>query len=78
MARVSDMIDNQLRDNKPPETLYTMNRLIALGYDNIESKKLICKCFMIEMIDAMKNNKVLNEERYIKNLLKLPEEPDNK
>ena len=71
------MIDNQLRDNKPPETQYTMNRLIAMGYDNIESKKLICKCLMIEMIDAMKNNKVLNEERYIKNLLKLPEEPDN-
>jgi len=77
MGRVSDMVDNQLRDNNPPETKYTMDRLMAIGYNNVESKKLICKCLMLEMIDAMKNNKVLNEERYIKNLLRLPEEPAN-
>jgi len=75
MGQVSDIIDNQLRDNNPPETKDTMERLNAKGYSHTESKQLIFKCLMIEMIDAIKNNKVLNEERFIKNSLNLPEGP---
>ena len=40
-AVILEVVDNQLRANKPPETRSTLERLIKEGYSKEEAKKLI-------------------------------------
>jgi hypothetical protein len=69
------IIENQLKDNNPPETKETYNRLQKLGYDNVESKKMIGQCVAVEIFQILKDKKPFNEKRFVKNLKALPEEP---
>jgi hypothetical protein len=73
--KVFEVLETQLRENNPAETKTTLDRLIAMGYEDHEAKNLIVKCLMIEISDALNNNKLFNELRYIKNLLRLPNIP---
>ena len=73
--QILSIIENQIRDNDPPETNISFNRLTKSGYSEIESKQLIGQCLSIELFDVIKNNKSFNEKRYIKNLKNLPKEP---
>ncbi|MHB1277674.1 MAG: hypothetical protein ACYC1Q_04685 [Bacteroidia bacterium] len=72
---IFEIIANQLRANDPPETKKALKRLKEMGYDNLEAKKAIGRCLSFEIFDGLKNNKLFNLERYVKNLNKLPEEP---
>jgi hypothetical protein len=49
--------------------------MIAMGFADHEAKALMVKCLIIELLDAMNNNKFFNEKRYIENLKKLPSIP---
>jgi len=73
--QIFEIIKNQLKANNPPETKKTLNRLIKLGYSEMESKQLIGQCVVVELFDVMKNEKTFDEKRYINNLKKLPDEP---
>lgn len=72
------IVNNQLKLNDPPETSQAFKRLKELGYNEIDAKKLIGQCVVVEVFDAMKNGKPFNEKRYIRNLNNLPKEPSDK
>lgn len=73
--QIFEIIKNQLRDNDPPETNTTYNRLIKKGFDDFQTKQMIGQCLVVELFDVMKFGKPYNNERYIKNLKTLPKEP---
>ena len=73
--QIFEIIKNQLRDNDPPETKNTYDRLMKSGFDDFETRQMIGQCLAGELFDVMKFGKPYNNERYIKNLIALPKEP---
>lgn len=73
--QIFEIIKNQIRDNDPPETKITYNRLIKNGFDDFQARQLTGQCLAVELFDVMKFGKPYNNERYIQNLLALPKEP---
>ncbi|WP_194767644.1 hypothetical protein [Tamlana sp. I1] len=73
--QIFDIIKNQLKDNTPPETKETFDRLKKEGFDDFQSRQLIGQCLAVELFEVMKNGKPYNNKRYVKNLLALPKEP---
>ena len=74
-AQIFEIIDNQIKANDPPETGEAMERLLALGWDQLDAKKMVGQCIAIEIFNVMKHQEPFNKERYVRNLNKLPEEP---
>jgi hypothetical protein len=72
---IFEVIDNQINANDPPETALTLERLMNEGYSDSEAKQLMGQAVVIEVIDVLKNKKPYSEQRYIKNLRNLPNEP---
>ena len=72
---IFEIINNQLRNNTPPETKITYDRLVKDGYDKFEVQQMIGQCLAFEIYDILDQSKPFNNKRYIKNLLALPEEP---
>ena len=72
--QIFEIIKNQLRDNDPPETKATYDRLRKQGYDDFKTRQLIGQCLSIELFDVMKFGKPYNNDRYVNNLKALPEE----
>ena len=75
-AAYMEVIDNQLRDNDPPETRTTFKRLKDEGFSELDSKKLIAQAIAAETFWIMKKNETFNLKRFIKNLNRLPAEPE--
>lgn len=73
--QIFEIIKNQIKDNNPPETKITYDRLINKGFDDFQIKQMIGQCLAVELFDVMKFRKPYNNERYIKNLKALPKEP---
>ena len=73
--QIFEIIKNQLRDNDPPETKETFDRLRKQGFDDFQTRQMIGQCLAVELFDVMKNRKPYNNQRYTKNLLALPKEP---
>ena len=69
------IIDNQIKNNDPPDTLKVFNKLKSQGYSEFEAKQLIGQCIAVEIYNMMKYKKPSDNERYIKNLNNLPKEP---
>ena len=69
------IIDNQIKNNDPPETLKAFNKLKSQGYSEFETKQLIGHCVAVEIYNMMKYKKPSDNERYIRNLNNLPKEP---
>ena len=72
---IFSIIENQLRDNNPPETKMAYDRLRKLGYDDLQTKQLIGQCVTVEIFEVINSGEPYDNDRYIKNLNKLPEEP---
>lgn len=62
------VVNNQLRENNPPITRMTLERLGKLGYTEEIAKEKIAAVLIEEIYDVMKNNEVYNEERYSRKL----------
>jgi len=69
------VIDNQMKQNDPPETNITYKRLEKEGYSKEDTKKLIAQCVAVELYNGIKRKQPFNLERYLRNLKNLPEEP---
>ena len=74
-TQIFEIIQNQLKDNDPPETKQTYDRLRSQGLDDFTTNQLLGQCVLLELFDIIKHNKSFNEERYKSNLLALPEKP---
>jgi len=72
---IFSIIENQIRDNDPPETKTTYQRLRELGYDDFQTRQFIGQCVAVEIFEVIKYGRPYNNDRYVKNLKKLPEEP---
>ena len=70
-----EVVENQIRDNDPPETRTTLERLISLGESRENAMRYIASVLSIEIFEALKNKTPYNEERYLTNLRNLPELP---
>jgi Holliday junction resolvasome RuvABC DNA-binding subunit len=68
---ILEVVDNQLRENNPPITKNTFERLKQLGYTEQQAKEKISAILIEEIYDVMKNREVYNEERYSNKLSKL-------
>ena len=74
-AAVFEIIENQMRDNTPPETRQTYDRLLADGHSHEETMKLIGCVVTSEIFDVLKNREPFNEQRFIAALKALPKLP---
>jgi hypothetical protein len=62
-----------MRDNSPPETRRTYERLVALGYAPEDARRLIGNVVAQEIFAVMQREEAYNEQRYIQALRRLPE-----
>ena len=72
---VFEVIENRIRNNDPPETGQTLERLLREGYVRDEAMKLIGCALTNEIFGIMKNSEPFDNIRYIANLNRLPELP---
>lgn len=70
-----EAVENQIRDNDPPETRITLDRLMTLGESRENAMRHIACVLSVEVFEALKNKTPYNEEHYLKNLKNLPELP---
>lgn len=64
----------QLRDNKPPETKKTYERLIAEGMSERDAKLLIASAIAFESFNIVKTGAPFNKERFVRHLNMLPDQ----
>ena len=73
--QIIEIVEKQISNNDPPETSLTFKRLISSGYKESDVKMLIGQCVSIEIFNVLKHGNTFDQERYVKNLNKLPKEP---
>ena len=69
-----EVVENQLRDNKPPETRQTLERLLKEGYNRNDAIIIIASAIAAEMFFVLKSGKEFNRERFVRNLNQLPDQ----
>ena len=74
-ATFLEIVDNQLRANDPAETRQTLERLVSQGISEEDAKIYIAQAVCVEVYHTLKHKTPFNQERYVKNLERLPEEP---
>lgn len=74
-ASFLQVVDNQLDSNDPPETQQTLDRLIAQGVSQDDAKVYIAQAVCLEVFSVLKHKKPFDQARYVKNLQRLPKEP---
>ena len=72
-AVIMEVLDNQLRDGKPPETKATYRRLLAEGMDREEVRRHIAYIIAVEVFEVMNSMQPFNEKRFLARLELLPE-----
>lgn len=75
-AAYLEAVDNQLKNNDPPETKETFDRLVEEGFSEEDAKVLIAQAVCLETYFFLKHHKEFNRERYLRNLRRLPKEPE--
>ena len=73
---IVEAIENQLRENNPPETKCTLDRLMGIGESRENAMRYIACALSVEIFGAVKDLIPYDEERYINNLKALPRLPD--
>ncbi len=75
-AAFLDVVENQLRDNDPPETRQAYERLLREGHTEGDAKKLIGAAVASEAFWIMKENKPFDQARFVATLSRLPKLPE--
>lgn len=70
---VTEVIGNQLRDNKPPVTGETLTRLLTEGFSETEAMRLIGQVVVTEVVAVIQQGKPYDEARYAAALKALPQ-----
>jgi hypothetical protein len=77
-AMFLELVENQLRDNNPPEVRQTLTRLVGTGLSREDAMIYIAQAACVEVFTILKQKKPFNLNRYLKNLAALPQEPKEK
>lgn len=59
-----EVVENQLRNNDPPITRITFDRLISDGYTKVEAKERIAAAVIGQIYDMLRDGKSFNIEEY--------------
>ena len=73
-AAILEVVENQLRENNPPETRQTFERLLATGYPRQEAMEMIGSAVVGEIWAVLKENKPYDAVRFRVALEKVLEE----
>jgi hypothetical protein len=65
---ILEVVENQLRDNNPPITRITLNRLKGLGYSDERSKEMIGAIVVEEIFDVLKKQEPFDLNRFTERL----------
>ena len=68
---IFEVVENQNRENNPPETRKTLDRLLKAGYSKDDAMKLLGRAVLGEIYKVLKNKEPFDEERYVKALREL-------
>ena len=71
---ILEIVENQLRENNPPETRQTFERLLATGYSRQEAVEMIGSAVVGEIWAVLKENKPYDAVRFRAALEKVLEE----
>ncbi len=74
-AMILEVVAKQVRDNDPPETKQTYDRLIQEGHADEDARRLIGSVVAIEVFGILKKQEVFNLSSFVQALDKLPELP---
>ena len=69
------VVENQIRDNDPPETRKTLKRLIKEGFSREEAVELIGTVVVHEIYNVLKQNETFDRKRFVAALSQLPKLP---
>ena len=72
---ILEIVDKQLKENDPPETTQTLERLMKEGYTAKQAKEFIACIVSTEIYYVLKNKEVFNPKRFIEALNNLPKLP---
>ena len=72
---ILQVVKNQIRDNDPPETRQTVERLRAGGYTVDEARRLVSTAVTVEIFHIIRDHEAFNRKRFLWNLAHLPREP---
>lgn len=72
-----EIVENQLRDNDPPETAETLRRLMREGHSEVEAKRLIGAVVAAEVYSLLKFREQFNHGRFVAALRELPDLPSD-
>lgn len=74
-AHLLEVIENQIRDNNPPQTAATVQRLCEAGSTRAEAMALVACVLAHEIHCIVVKQETFNLQRYVGNLERLPELP---
>jgi hypothetical protein len=69
------IVENQLRDNDPPETRATLARLLREGHSEPDAKRMIACVVAAEVFEILRAGRAHDHDRYVAALAALPELP---
>ena len=72
---ILEVVENQIRDNDPPETRQTLRRLIKEGFSREEAMELIGAVVVNEIYNVLKQEENFNRKRFVAALRQLPKLP---
>jgi len=72
---ILEVVRNQIRDNDPPETRQTFERLKTQGQTPDEARRLIATAVTVELFHIMRDHETYDRERFVWNLSHLPRAP---
>jgi len=68
---IFEVVENQIRENNPPETRKTLDRLLKKGYSKDDAMKLLGRAVLGEIYKVLKSKEPFDEKRYVKALREL-------
>ncbi len=72
---ILEIVENQIRDNDPPETRQTLRRLIKEGFSREGAVELIAAVVVNEIYNVLKQEKNFDRKRFVAALRQLPKLP---
>lgn len=72
---IKQVVHNQIKSNKPPETKLTYQRLLSEGFPKDEAIRLIACVVSNEIYHMMKEQRPFDEKGFVEMLKKLPKMP---
>jgi len=71
-----EVVRSQIRQNDPPETKITFERLLNEGFSEDEVIRQLAVVVAAEVFDVMKSETPFDHDRFVKRLNDLPNEPE--